>query len=275
MTPNNPLQKYFRQPKIYISLPSKGLYYERGVLAGDYNNVPVFAMSGMDEIIFKTPDALFSGEATAKVVESCCPYIKDGRKIPGIDVDALMIAIRIATFGPTLNVAHSCKHCGAENEYEIQLSPLLDYFNTLKFVNTIQINDAISIKIRPLQYEEMNHFSVENFKLQRTLYQSAEMEEEERGKVIDQIYKDLSELQLQLFLTSIESVNLPDNLQVTEKQFIEEWLRNADREVYAQVKAKLEENKAAWDIPKQHIKCSECGNEDDITVTLDQSSFFG
>jgi hypothetical protein len=274
MTPNNPLQKYFRQPKIYISLPSKGLYYERGVLGGDYNNVPIFAMSGMDEIIFKTPDALFSGEATAKVIESCCPYIKDGRKVPGVDVDALMVAIRIATFGSELNVAHTCKECASENEFEIQLSPLLDYFNSLKFTNTIQINDDISIKIRPLQYDEMNHFSMENFRLQRTLFQSSEMKEEERGKVIDQIYKELSELQLQLFLTSIESVNLPD-VQVTDKTFIEEWLRNAERDIYAQVKSKLEENKAAWDIPKQHIKCNECGHEDDITVTLDQSSFFG
>ena len=41
----NPLQKYFRQPKIYVQLPSKGLYYPPGTLAGDYTNVPVFAMN--------------------------------------------------------------------------------------------------------------------------------------------------------------------------------------------------------------------------------------
>ena len=92
MNPNNPLQKYFRQPKVFISLPSKGLFYPEGALQGDHNNAPIFGMTGMDEIIFKTPDALFNGEATVKVVESCCPYIKDAKDMPSIDVDALLVA---------------------------------------------------------------------------------------------------------------------------------------------------------------------------------------
>jgi hypothetical protein len=50
MNQNNPLSKFFRQPKIYITLPSRGLYYEPGVLGGSYENVPIFAMTGMDEI---------------------------------------------------------------------------------------------------------------------------------------------------------------------------------------------------------------------------------
>jgi hypothetical protein len=273
MTPN-PLQKYFRQPKIYISLPSKGLFYEPGNLKGDYNNVPIFAMSGMDEIIYKTPDALFNGEATAKVIESCCPFITNARTIPSIDVDSLMIAIRTATFGPELSVAHTCKECGSENEYTISLGTLLDYFNGIKFINSVEVDDEVTLKIRPLQYEEMTHFSVENFKLQRQLYQTQDLAtDEEKQKAIDGIYQTLSEIQLQLFLTSIESVNLPGTV-VTEKQFIEEWLRNCERSVYAKVKSKLEENKSVWDIPKQHVTCTECQHEDDIVVTLDQSNFF-
>jgi len=109
MSQPNPLQKFFRQPKVYVSLPSKGLYYEPGSLIGDYNNVPVFAMSGMDEIIMKTPDALFTGEATAKVIESCCPYIKNAKTMPSIDIDALLIAIRIATFGEKMTVTQTCQ----------------------------------------------------------------------------------------------------------------------------------------------------------------------
>jgi hypothetical protein len=235
--------------------------------------VPIFAMSGMDEIIYKTPDALFNGEATVKVIESCCPFIKDAKTVPSIDIDALMVAIRIATFGAELTVGHTCRNCESDNEFTVELSQLLDYFNSLTFVNTIKINDEITLKIRPLQYEEMTYFSIENFKLQRQLFQSQNLTDAERQAVIDQIYKTLSELQLQLFLTSIESVQIPE-LVVNDKAQIEEWLRNADRDVYAKVKEKLESNKETWDIPKQHIKCPECNTEDDITVTLDQSNFF-
>jgi len=273
MSQSNPLQKYFRQPKVFISLPSKGLYYEPGTLLGDYSNVPVFAMSGMDEIIMKTPDALFTGDSTATVIESCCPYIKNAKLMPGIDIDALLIAIRIATFGETMSVTQTCPNCSTENDYDIELSRLLDYFNNLKFINTIPVSDSLTIRIRPLQYEEMNYFSIENFKLQKTLYQSSEIKEEEKQQTIDKIYKDLSELQLQLFLTAIENVQV-EGQSVTDKTHIEEWLRNADRDTYKLVKTKLEENKEVWNIPSQPVKCINCGTENTVTVSMDQSSFF-
>lgn len=273
MSQSNPLQKFFRQAKVYITLPSKGLYYEPGALIGDYNNVPVFAMSGMDEIIMKTPDALFTGEATAKVIESCCPYIKNAKTMPSIDIDALLIAIRIATFGDIMSVSHRCPQCEAENDYEIELSKLLDYFNSLKFVNTITVSSALTIRIRPLQYEEMSYFSIENFKLQKTLFQTADLSDDNRQQQIDKIYKDLSELQLQLFLTAVESVQI-DNTVVTEKLHIEEWLRNTERDTYKLIKTKLEENKEVWSIPSQPVMCSSCNAENSITVALDQANFF-
>ncbi len=269
----NPLQKYFRQPKVFIQLPSKGIFYEQGSLQGDWSNVPVFAMSGMDEIIMKTPDALFTGDATAKVIESCCPYIKNAKLMPSIDIDAVLVAIRIATFGPTMNVTQVCPNCATENDYEIDLSKILEYFNNLKFVNTVVISEDLHIKIRPLQYDEMSYFSIENFKLQKTLQQVSSLPDEEKQKQIDLIYDNLSELQLQLFLTATESVQV-DNVSVTEKAHIEEWLRNTEREAYKQIKSKLEENKESWNIPPTAVKCSNCGSENNVLVTLDQSNFF-
>jgi hypothetical protein len=274
MNQSNPLLKYFRQPKIYINLPSRGLYYENNSLQGNYEQVPIFAMTGMDEIISKTPDALFSGEATAKVIESCCPVIKNAKLMPSIDLDALLIAIRIATFGPTMNFTQVCKNCSTENDYEVELNVIIDYFQNLKFVNTINIDENLIIKVRPLLYEEMNYFAIENFKLQKMLYQTRDLEDAERQKTIDKIYLDLSDLQLQLFLTVISSIQIPD-MVVSEKDFIEEYLRNCERDQYNLIKSKLEENKETWAIPKQKIQCSNCKTEDEMQVVLDQSNFFG
>ena len=268
----NPLQKFFRQPKLYLSLPSNGLFYEPGSLIGDYNSVPIFAMSGIDEIIYKTPDALFTGEATARVIESCCPNIKNARTMPSIDIEAVMISIRIATFGETLNINHTCKNCQTENEYDIKLNNLLEYFSGLKFDNTIRVDDIV-IKIRPLQYEEMSYISMENFKLQKTLYQTEDLDQKEKQERIDQIYQSLSELQLQLFLTAIEQIQTPD-VVVTQKPFIEEYLRNTERATYNIIKQKLEENKEAWNIPKQDVVCANCKTQDQIQIILDQSNFF-
>ena len=273
MALTNPLQKYFRQPKIYIKLPSKGLHYEQGVLTGDYNNVPIFAMTGMDEIIYKTPDALFSGEATIQVIQSCCPYITDASKIPSTDIEAFILAIRIATFGESLTIDKSCYNCGTDNTYEIGLNHLLDHYNTLTFENTIQVTDEISIRIRPLKYSEMNHYSVENFKLQKTLNQLDTVPQDEQQAYINQIYKDLAALQLDLFLTSIEAVRV-DQETVVDKNMISQWLENSDRDLFANIKKLFEKNREDWAAPKQKVVCANCKSENEIDIVLDQSNFF-
>ena len=270
---NNPLQRYFRQPKIYISLPSKGLYYEPGALQGDYNNVPIFGMNGMDEILYKTPDALFTGEATIKVIESCCPFIKDASKMPTLDVDAVVTAIRIATFGDKLEVRHVCRNCGTENEYDIDLKRFLDYFSSITYDNKIQINDIV-VTLRPLNYKELSEVNIENFKLQKMVEQLNVLEDEqEKQAQLTQVYENLAELQAKLFSISIENVQVPEGV-VDSKEFISEWVKNSDRELASKIKEKLEENKARWRNPPQPVKCSECGTETSLEIELDQSNFF-
>lgn len=272
---SNPLQKYFRQPKLFIQLPSKGLFYEEGVLTGDHNNFPVFAMTGMDEIIMKTPDALFSGEATVRLIESCCPYITDGRKVPSLDIDTILVAIRIATSGNTLSITSKCKNCNEENEFDINLASVMEHYTDRAFNNILQIDD-LSVILRPINYSEMSYFNIENFKLQKMLRQlitGEAMSDEQRQSHIDSIYKKISENQVDLFLHSIESVRTPTEI-VTNKEFISEWLKSTDKTIYNQIKQRLEENTAEWAMPKHAVKCASCGTEDVVDVSMDQSSFF-
>lgn len=276
MTQHNPLQKYFRQPKIFVQLPSKGLFYEPGALQGDYNNVPVFGMTGMDEIIMKTPDALFNGEATVKIIESCCPYIKDASEMPSIDVDAMLVAVRIATYGNDMDVTHTCPNCSTENDFAVDLQRILDYFGGLSFDGKIKIDD-LTITIRPLKYSEITKFNVENYKLQKMLYQLSKAEttgdDEQVQKVQDEIYKRISEMQLELFITSIENVQLPDSI-VDNTEMIDEFLKNSDRKFFKTIKEKLEANKNKWEMPAQNVTCTNCGHESQVKITLDQADFF-
>jgi hypothetical protein len=271
---NNPLQQYFRQPKVYISLPSKGLFYEPGSLAGDYNNVPIFGMSGVDELLLKTPDALFNGDATVKVIESCCPFIKNASNIPSLDIDALLIGIKIATYGDLLTVSNTCKACGTENEYEISLGKMLEYFGTLTFNSQIKLDDNLTVSIRPLTYSEITYFSVEHFKLQKVLIQVPSLPEDERQSTLDNVYAQLSELQLQLYLQNIESIKLPNGAVVSEKQFIEEWLRNTERSIYKKIKDVLEDNRTKWNMPAHDATCANCGTSEKLSLVLDSSNFF-
>ena len=81
----NPLKQYFRQPSIYIQLPSGGRFYQEGSLEPTANNeYPVLPMTTLDEITYRTPDALFNGNAVNSVIESCIPNIKSAWGMPEI-----------------------------------------------------------------------------------------------------------------------------------------------------------------------------------------------
>jgi hypothetical protein len=131
----------------------------------------------------------------------------------------------------------------------------------------------LTINIRPLTYDEMTKVNIENFKLQRILNQLTSIPDADRQEHLDKIYQDLARIQLDLLVTSIESIQTPTGT-VTDKEYINEWLTNSIRENYKIIKSKLEANKEKWSMPKFPIKCNECGTEDSIEVAMDQSNFF-
>ena len=127
MSSNNPLQQYFRQPAIYIKLPSAGQFYPPGTLnMTDTGELPVLPMTAIDEITYRTPDALFNGQATVNVIESCLPNIVNGWAVPAMDVDAILIAIRIASYGHEMELTSTCPACRHESDYGIDLRVFLD-----------------------------------------------------------------------------------------------------------------------------------------------------
>ena len=72
----SPLQKYKRQPKLFIDLPSKGAWYSPQV-AEKFEELEVYSMSASDEIAVKTPDALITGNAVVNIIQNCIPEIKN------------------------------------------------------------------------------------------------------------------------------------------------------------------------------------------------------
>jgi hypothetical protein len=271
----NPLQQYFRQPKIYIKLPTGGIYAKPGTISGDVNKIPVFGMTGMDEIILKTPDALLSGESIARIISSCCPAINDPWELSNIDIDCLLIAIRIATYGNTISVHHQCKNkeCNAENEYDIDLSSSIEHYSKVVFDPKI-ILDNFTIKIRPLNYKESNAYNLENFQLQRQMAQVGTIEDREQASTfIKDLFEKMALVQKQIILTTIESIELPDQV-VTERIYIKEFLDHCDREVFAKIKEQFETNTKVWQVPPAHVQCNECKTEDDLEIELNQTNFF-
>jgi hypothetical protein len=271
---NNPLQQYFRQPKIFINLPSQGVYNKPGSIQGEVSNMPVFGMTGMDEILMKTPDALLTGESTVKVMQSCCPGIIDGWEVTNLDFNLILTAIRIATFGNSVVVTSKCTGCGTDNDYEIDLTRVVDYFAHCSYDNKIVYKNLV-IKTKPLTYKQITDFALRNFQLQQRLNQNIVLtDEEEKKKNFSDLFEQLANLQNEIFTEGIESVTV-DSSVVNEKEYIREWLANCDRDAYEDIKTTILKNQEKYSSPEHDVECSNCGKAAKLTIDLDQASFFG
>jgi hypothetical protein len=270
---NNPLQKYFRQPKIYIRLPSQGVYNVEGSIQGDVTKIPVYGMTGMDEILAKTPDALLTGESTVKIIESCCPNIKNAWDVSALDADLIFSAIRIATYGNDLTLLQTCPHCSASNEYTLDLNKIIEHFGNCNFDSKVVL-DEIVIKIQPLNYKKKTEYALRNFQIQQKLSQVEAVEnDEQKRKLIVDLFKEMGAVQHSIFIDCVESVEV-DNKVVTERPWLKEWLDNCDKSIFDSIKAQIEKNQAVWAIPVFSVDCVECHKPIAISVDLDQSSFF-
>lgn len=275
MLSNNPLQQYFRQPAIYVRLPSQGQFYPEGTLDMPPNGeIPIFPMTAMDEITYRTPDALFNGSAVVSVIQSCVPNIKNAWAIPSTDIDTLLISIRIASYGHEMGINTKCPNCEHEAEYAVDLRSVLDKMKSADYHTSIKYND-MEFYFAPLTYREINENNQLQFEEQRMIQAitNVELSDEEKVKSISQALKKITETTVKSMAQSIGAVKTPTSL-VTEHEFIDDLLKNCNRTLFSQLRDHIIELKRSSEIQPLKMKCSECSHEYEQTLTLDQASFF-
>jgi hypothetical protein len=275
MLDNNPLKQYFRRPALYVKLPSEGKYYNANIVDMPENGeLPVYPMTAIDEITSKTPDALYNGMAIVEIIKSCIPCIKDPWQISSMDLDALLIAIRMATNGNEMDLESTCPSCTEENKYGLNLSLILGSLKPGDYTAELKV-DGLSIKYRPLTYKEANQGNTAQIEMQRVLNNLATLQDEDqRTKASSDGLKKISKISMEIVANTVESITLPDGVKVEDKKYILEFLTNCDKKTYAAVRDFSVKLRESTEIKPLHFKCADCGHEYDQPFTLNISDFF-
>jgi len=281
MIESNPLKKYFRQPKMFIQLPSGGKFYSPGSLnMPETGELPVFAMTAKDELIMKTPDALLNGQATVDVIQSCIPNIVDAWSMPSIDLDAVLIAIRIATYGDSMDITSNIPGLNEERDFVVNLRKLLVNLSSVEFNPEISIGE-MTVTIRPLTYKEFTANSLKTFEEQRvfSIVNNADMSDIDKLKQFNVSFKKLTELTITSIAQSITKIQIGDT-EVTNSEYIMDFINNSDKEFYKNVIDHIEEQKSKFELEPLQANFSpediEKGAPEtyEIPITFDQSNFF-
>lgn len=272
----NPLSSYFRQPAIYLRLPSQGRYWKDDSLDLPVNGeIPVFPMTAKDEILLRTPDALANGSGVVELIKSCCPNILDPWKMPGCDVDAVIIGIRIASYGQIMDFDSVCPHCGHENTHGFDLTVTLDNLKIADYQTPVII-DKLKIKVKPQEYFSVNQTGRINFEEQQLLKSINSLEDEEvKIQKFNEQLKRLVALNIQIVSDSTEYIETEHGQKVYNSEHIKEFYENADNKILKAVQSHLEKINKEAEIPPQQVQCENCTKSYSVTVTFDYSNFFG
>jgi hypothetical protein len=272
----NVLAGWYRQPKIYVKLPSRGNFYGKGAIDKSENEeYPVYAMTAKDELMFKTPDALLSGQSTVEIIKSCIPAIVDPWNMPSIDLDFCLIAIRIATYGEKMEVGSKCPHCDAENSYDMDLTAWMGLFSNFEYIDTISI-DPLIIHIRPYTYKEITKTSIKTLEQQRIfqIVNDDNMSDEEKLDKFGKSFVKLTELTVEIIADCITKIETPDG-STSDKTQIKDFINNCSRDVFDKISDHINGLKKQLEVKAHNVSCGECKKEYELPITMDQSNFFG
>lgn len=289
---DNPLSQYFRTAAIHLDLPSKGTGYAEGVLEmPESGEVPVLPMTAIDEITYKTPDALFNGSAVVDVIQSCVPSIKDAWQMPVTDLTSVLTAIRIASFGHNMDIETKCPKCGGVADYKLDLRDVLESIEPSDYSKPLTLGD-LTIMFKPMVYKDLNENNKLQFEEQRLnhLLSESELEADDQIRLLSESFKKISDYTLTTLAKNVASITTPE-CTVTEEKFILDFLKNADSTLYKKIKESVIEQKTKEALAPLKIKCHNtieheqeegeeekpaevCGHEYEQHFTLDMTSFF-
>jgi hypothetical protein len=239
---HNPLAQLMRQPKIFVKLPSNGEYWPESSLSKSVNGeYPVFSMTAKDELLLKTPDALMNGQSVVDLIQSCMPNISNAWDTPNIDLDAILIAIRLATYGEMMETTIEI---GAGNEftYSVDLRTLLDQlYQSINWQSRIEVNEQMVLHVRPLTYRDVSKTSVQTFESQKIIsaVNDSSLSDEEKIKTFRESFAKLTEVTVGLVASSVYKIESTAGT-TDEQEFIQEFMNNCDKSVFDAVKNHLD-----------------------------------
>jgi hypothetical protein len=274
MLPNNPLTQYFRQPAIYIKLPSQGKFYPPGTLNMPPNGeLPVLPMTSNDEITYRTPDALFNGTATVNVIRSCVPSIRDPWTMPAVDIDAVLVGIRIASYGHGMDLTTTCPSCKADDDLTVDLRVVNDTMKIGNYDQNLVVGD-LEFWFQPIPYKTVNQNNQVQIQQQQAMrVVDSDVDEQIKMTQITNSMAVINETTTNTVAQSIAAIKTPAAM-VTETEFIVDYLRNCDSKIFNQLKNHIVDLKKNSEVQPLELTCKECNHHYQQPFTLDLSSFF-
>jgi hypothetical protein len=257
----NPLMDDFgAMPPTQISLPSSGIFYDPKTMfieGTDPANLRINPLSILDEQYYRDPVLLSTGTGVIEMIKKISPNILNPSELIEVDVDAILLATRLISFGSIMKVTHTCNSpelkdttkksenqeltpddfvCRHENSISIDLNEFILRYGPMenldKYVVDIQIDEKNKqvVHLKPISYKTAIVIFINAIKSSNKLrsYENLDIE----NAIMDKdfateylsIFKETVVHHTDVLIDSINFIETSSGLKVYDKDNIREWI---------------------------------------------------
>ena len=304
-------------PSVGVALPTGGRWYADSVIAegADPLDLTVGVLGILAEQNYRDPWLLLSGEAIPRMFKSVCPEVIEANELCDLDLEAILLASRLVSYGPKLELNHTCTGqvedtaanelaakaedgakapepimmpCGHENKIDLDFNEHILRYGVIDdsvvdelFVYELKILPQI-VHLRPMPY----HRTIEQMK--EGVTQEKQMNSLSEVKIEDLII-DAEAIGRYTRVIDMASASAVDNIAscihgieqtngviVTGEEIIREWLLALPATEAEGITDQI--NKITrWSLAFSEIKynCGACDHENVFRLELDANRLFG
>jgi hypothetical protein len=273
----NPLKQYFRKPGIWIKLPSQGNFYK--IKPADLNEmgeIPIYPLTAKDELMLKNADALLNGSAISQMIASCAPCITDPMSMLAIDLDAILVAIRRCTYGDSNDVTCTCTNCATENEVSVNLNHIISSIKVIEKLQPITFDNGIKVFIKPVTVTNLLSLNWVQFEQIRNIQIAEQNNADETTKVdlMQKSYQLLTEKNIEIIGSCIDTVLLPDDVAVADSNDIRDWINDLSKPDFAKIEESIMMTSSMGIDKEFSVTCKNCNTNFKSSLDLNPTTFF-
>lgn len=300
-------------PSVGVALPTGGRWYADDVLAdgADPMDLSVGVLGILAEQNYRDPWLLLSGEAIPRMFKSVCPSIVKANELCDLDLEVILLASRLVSYGPKLELIHVCDNpvdkevsdpktpvgedhpvvklpCGQENNIEIDINEHILRYGVIEdsviddmFVHELSILPQ-KVHLRPMPYHRTIEQMKEGVAQEKQMNSLSEVKIEDL--IIDadaigrytRVIDMASSSAVDNIAACIHGIEQTDGQIVNGQEFIREWLLALPTAEAEGITDKINAI-TKWTLSFSEItyNCGACGHENKFRLELDANRLFG
>jgi hypothetical protein len=191
-----------------------------------------------------------SSQATYDLIKSCVPAIVDPELMPIVDLDAVLLSIRRASYEDSITFKSPIPNTSLVDEFELKISDLIDTMSNASVswdeeLNIVEGDSTVTFQVVPLALKHLFSTTRQIMRQQQRAESTINnsIEPDEKLNEISQQLKTIADFAVNNVADSIKSIRTNSGFETSKPQEIRDLLYKLDLEYFRAIKNHLEQQK--------------------------------